>query len=190
MILGIDASNIRAGGGVTHLVELLGAASPEAHGFRKVIVWATSNTLKKIAERPWLQKVKEPLLEGSAVHRIFWQCFRLRDLARLAQCNILFVPGGSDASGFKPMVTMNQNLLPFEWKEFKRYGWIKECLETDIYFCEAGSPYQKGSVENGNGLIRIELPRTYPVEGLKQRHITTLIKNINNRPLKCLNYKC
>ncbi len=74
--------------------------------------------------------------------------------------------------------------------EFKRYGWIKECLETDIYFCEAGSPYQKGSVENGNGLIRIELPRTYPVEGLKQRHITTLIKNINNRPLKCLNYKC
>lgn len=39
MILGIDASNIRAGGGVTHLVELLRAANPSVHGFEKVIVW-------------------------------------------------------------------------------------------------------------------------------------------------------
>lgn len=73
--------------------------------------------------------------------------------------------------------------------EFKRYEWIKECLEADIYFCEAGSPYQKGSVENGNGTIRVELPRTYPIEDLKQKSVTALIKNINNRPLKCLNYK-
>lgn len=35
MILGIDASNIRAGGGVTHLVELL---DPQAHRFNHVIV--------------------------------------------------------------------------------------------------------------------------------------------------------
>lgn len=73
--------------------------------------------------------------------------------------------------------------------EFKRYTWIKECLGTDIYFCEPGSPYQKGSVENGNGMIRIELPRTYPIDELKQKNITALVRNINNRPLKCLNYK-
>ncbi len=33
---------------------------------------------------------------------------------------------------------------------------------------KAGSPYQKGSVENDNGLVRVELPRTYPVEDLKR----------------------
>lgn len=73
--------------------------------------------------------------------------------------------------------------------EFKRYDWIKNCLEADIYFCEAGSPYQKGSVENGNGVIRVELPRSYPLDDLKQKDIISLVKNINNRPLKCLDYE-
>jgi glycosyltransferase involved in cell wall biosynthesis len=35
----------------------------------------------------------------------------------------LFVPGGSFSGDFKPIVTMSQNLLPFEWKEMSRYGW-------------------------------------------------------------------
>jgi hypothetical protein len=45
MILGINASNIRSGGGVTHLVELLRAAEPEMYGFNKVIVWSGKKTL-------------------------------------------------------------------------------------------------------------------------------------------------
>ena len=36
--LGIDASNIRTGGGLTHLVELLNAATPQEYGINKVIV--------------------------------------------------------------------------------------------------------------------------------------------------------
>jgi hypothetical protein len=38
MILGIDASNIREGGGVTHLVELLRSVDPLVHGFSQVVV--------------------------------------------------------------------------------------------------------------------------------------------------------
>ena len=53
MILGIDASNIRGGGGITHLVELLKAAHPAQHGFGKVVVWSGQETLSKIEERPW-----------------------------------------------------------------------------------------------------------------------------------------
>jgi hypothetical protein len=37
MILGIDVSKIRGGGGVTHLVGLLRAAQPTDRGFAKVI---------------------------------------------------------------------------------------------------------------------------------------------------------
>ena len=48
MILGIDAGNIRAGGGVTHLVELLRAARPQAHGFERVIVWSSAATLAQL----------------------------------------------------------------------------------------------------------------------------------------------
>ncbi|MHB1949468.1 MAG: IS30 family transposase [Gammaproteobacteria bacterium] len=73
--------------------------------------------------------------------------------------------------------------------EFNKYQWIKDCIAADIYFCKPASPYQKGAVENGNGIIRSELPREYDVSQLKQKHISNLISEINDRPLKCLNYK-
>lgn len=73
--------------------------------------------------------------------------------------------------------------------EFNKYQWIKECYGTEIYFCKPASPYQKGAVENGNGVIRAELPRNYDIAILKQKHIAQLINEINCRPLKCLGYK-
>lgn len=73
--------------------------------------------------------------------------------------------------------------------EFNKYQWIKDCIDTDIYFCKPASPYQKGAVENGNGVIRAELPREFDIAKLKQKHIAELIREINNRPLKCLGYK-
>lgn len=123
MILGVDASNIRAGGGVTHLAELLRAANPFARGFESVIVWGCESTLAKIEDREWLRKVHEPFLDRGLTFRVLWQRLRLKKLAQQANCDVLFVPGGSDASGFTPMVTMSQNLLPFEWREMRRYGW-------------------------------------------------------------------
>lgn len=122
MILGIDASNIRAGGGVTHLAELLRKANPRAHAFDQVVVWSGAATLKKIEERDWLRNEHDPLLDRALCFRVYWQRFRLAKLAKAAGCNVLFVPGGSDASRFRPMVTMSQNLLPFEWRELRRYG--------------------------------------------------------------------
>lgn len=122
MILGIDASNIRGGGGVTHLVELLKAAEPEKFHFKKVIVWAGSDTLSKISEQKWLEKSKEPLLDKSLFYRIFWQIFLLSKRLSESNCDLLFVPGGTYSGKFQPFVTMSQNLLPFEWSEIRRYG--------------------------------------------------------------------
>ena len=130
MILGIDAFNIRAGGGVTHLVELLRVANPQVHGFKDVIVWGGSATLEKIDRRNWLRTVPDPLLDRGLFWRVYWQHFRLKALARNAGCDVLFVPGGSDASSFRPMVTMSQNLLPFEWREMRRYGWSLTTLKN------------------------------------------------------------
>lgn len=122
MRVGIDASNLRSGGGITHLVELLRAATPEACGFEQVVVWGGQSALSRIEDRDWLRKAHDPLLERALPYRLFWQCFRLKNLAVQAGCDVLFVPGGSDASGFTPMVTMSRNLLPFEWREMRRYG--------------------------------------------------------------------
>ncbi len=129
MILGIDASNIRGGGGVTHLVELLTAAEPEQHGFDKVVVWGGEETLHKLPERAWLTKVNPPALNRGLLRRTLWQRFHLSPFAGEAQCDVLFVLGGSFAGSFRPIVTMSQNLLPFEWSELRRYGWSLTTLK-------------------------------------------------------------
>ena len=69
LVVGIDASNLRAGGGVTHLVELLRAASPSPQGFTKVVVWASQATLARIEDRPWLVKRSNPVMEGHYLRR-------------------------------------------------------------------------------------------------------------------------
>lgn len=122
MILGIDASNIRRGGGITHLVEILEAANPIKHGFTKVIVWSSTNTLDKIANKPWLVKSHQPQLDKNLFHRMYWQRYKLSSIARKSNCKIVLVPGGSFVGNFEPMVTMSRNMLPFEWIELSRYG--------------------------------------------------------------------
>jgi len=122
MRVGIDASNLREGGGVTHLVELLRAADPRADGFQQVIVWGSGGTLSKIDDRDWLRKIRVEQSDRGLPRRLLWQHFRLKASARRAGCDVLFVPGGSDGSGFRPMVAMSQNLLPFERRETRRFG--------------------------------------------------------------------
>jgi glycosyltransferase involved in cell wall biosynthesis len=120
--LGIDASSLRAGGGVTHLIELLRAAQPQDHGFDRVIVWGAASTLSRLEDRPWLCKVHEPLLDKALPMRVYWQRFMLGCLARQEGCDLLFVPGGTYPDGFRPFVTMSRTLLPFDWPEARRYG--------------------------------------------------------------------
>lgn len=122
MILGIDASNLRTGGSITHLIEMLRVAQPNKSGFSKVIVWSGRTTLARIDDKPWLVKSHQPLLDGPLAKRAFWQRFKLSRLTRDAKCDSLFVPGGSYAGDFHPIVTMSRNMLPFEWREMRRYG--------------------------------------------------------------------
>lgn len=119
--LGIDASNLRTGGGVTHLVEVLRVARPEEAGFKHVTVWAGAKTVQQMPTRNWLVNVHEPMLDQPLPVRLWWQQFRLARLAR-ACCDILFVPGGNYRGTFHPMVTISRNLLPFESQEMRRYG--------------------------------------------------------------------
>lgn len=148
MILGIDATNIRHGGGVTHLKELLHAADPMAAGFSQIILWSNQRTLDLIEDQPWLEKAHEPLLDKSLIHRIFWQRYKLTKAAKSFRCDLLFVPGGSYAGSFRPFVTMSRNLLPFEWRELRRFGfsWLSLKLIM-LRFTQAQS------FKSSNGLI-------------------------------------
>jgi glycosyltransferase involved in cell wall biosynthesis len=122
LVIGIDATNIRQGGGLTHLFELLNAADPSRDGFSKCIVWTGRDSAQRLPNFDWLEKVSPPATNGRFLRRTLWQAFELSRHAREANCNILLVPGGSFAGNFRPVVSMSQNLLPFEWSELSRYG--------------------------------------------------------------------
>ena len=121
MILGIDASNLRVGGGLTHLIEILGAANPPEFGFRRVIVWGNKRSLDNIEDRPWLQKTSDPWLERSLLWRVLWQIHKLPKSIDFFGCDLIFVPGGSYFAKFRPSAVISQNLLPFEWRELWRF---------------------------------------------------------------------
>jgi glycosyltransferase involved in cell wall biosynthesis len=123
LTIGIDATNILTGGGATHLVELLLAAQPAEHGIDNIVIWGGTPTLAILEDRPWLVKRNPPALDKGLLQRIFWQRFCLSREAQDECCDILFVPGGSYAGNFHPVVTMSQNLLPFEMRELARFGW-------------------------------------------------------------------
>jgi glycosyltransferase involved in cell wall biosynthesis len=127
MILGIDASNIRFGGGVTHLTEVLNVVQPSTHGFDRVVVWSNLATLDRLPERPWLRKLHDPMLELALPYRFYWQRFILARHLAQEECDVLFVPGGVYIGIFCPVVTMSQNMLPFERAEARRFGisWMR-----------------------------------------------------------------
>ena len=121
-VIGIDASNIRHGGGITHLSQLLEHAQPNISGIKEVIVWASQETLNLLPEREWLKKNSHKLLDGNFFTRTFWQIFKLDQELKNTKSDLLFVPGASFMVSFKPVISMHQNLLPFEWQELLRYG--------------------------------------------------------------------
>ena len=60
-IIGIDATNLRQGGGLLQIIELLSAAEPKKHKFDTIIIWAGSVTLEKLPNRSWLiKKIHQP----------------------------------------------------------------------------------------------------------------------------------
>lgn len=147
-ILGIDASNIRSGGGITHLVELLRVADPRVHGFKKIIIWAPKHTLQKIFDRFWLIKKYDSALDGNNFTKFLWLYNRLGPIAKSEKCDLLFVPGGSVITNFTPVVTMSRNLLPFELRELLRFRFSPTTLRLLLLRSQ-----QSRSVRKANGVI-------------------------------------
>lgn len=61
-------------------------------------------------------------------------------------------------------------------------------LKIDIYFCDPHSPWQRGSNENANGLVREFLPKGMDLSQVTHQQLTAIEHLINNRPRKILNF--
>lgn len=65
---------------------------------------------------------------------------------------------------------------------------IRDNLELDTYFCDTYSAWQKGGVENMNGLLREYLPKKINLEEIDGKTIYDIQERLNNRPRKSLKY--
>ena len=122
MIIGIDASNIKLGGGLRHLVQILFYVDKVNSKFDKVIVWSSKKTLEKIKKKNIIEKKTNFWINKTIFHSFIWRWFIFPSELRQNKCDVLFLPGSTLVKTNIPIVSMNQNLLPFSGDEIIKFG--------------------------------------------------------------------
>jgi transposase, IS30 family len=74
--------------------------------------------------------------------------------------------------------------------ENKQHEDIAEATGAQIFFCDPYCSQQKGGVENGNKMVRRYVPKGCDVSRFNQSQIDSFVTKINNKPRRCLGYKC
>jgi transposase, IS30 family len=71
--------------------------------------------------------------------------------------------------------------------EMARHLTIAQSLGAPVYFCDSRSPWQRGSNENANGLLRDYFPKGTDLSTHSTQHLLAVENELNNRPRLILN---
>lgn len=80
-------------------------------------------------------------------------------------------------------------ITPDRGKEFAKHREITDHLKATIYFPPPRQPWQRGSNENTNGLLREYFPKGSDINQWDNQYIQTKVAKLNLRPRKCLNWR-
>ena len=94
------------------------------------------------------------------------------------------------------MITATQRLPQTLWKsltwdqgwEMRNHAEISVATGLDIYFCDPSKPWQRGSNENTNGLLRQYFPKGTDLSGHQADYLTFVSDQMNRRPRKTLGW--
>ena len=147
--IAIDATNIRAGGGITHLRNLIERSDPQRDKFESCVIWASPEFTSLQLQCDWITILcpwwaKIPLIRFIAV-----QLLLPRQILAY-KCEMLLSPGGTIPIYCRvPTVAICQNMLPFERTEGALFGYC-----SLMFFKLAGLSFvQSLSFARASGVI-------------------------------------
>jgi IS30 family transposase len=112
-------------------------------------------------------------------------------------CILLHLPGRHDAEAVRDQMIAVMGRLPEAWKrsltwdqgsEMARHREISVATGLDIYFCDPHSPWQRGSNENTNGLLRQYFPKGTDLSAHTAEHLALVAAELNGRPRQTLGW--
>ena len=75
-------------------------------------------------------------------------------------------------------------------KEMANHKEFTFATDVQVYFCDPHSPWQRGSNENTNGLLRQYFPKGTDLSGFSQAYLNKIALELNQRPRKTLGFEC
>src|SRR3990167_5502726 len=119
-----------------------------------------------------------------ALRWAFWvgRGSRLVMLIKLADATAASALEGFTAKLRSVAEPMRKTLTYDQGKEMARHAELTVNTGVMVYFCDPHSPWQRGSCENTNGLIRQFLPKGTDLSVRSQEQLDAIADLLNNRP--------
>ena len=125
---------------------------------------------------------------GSAVGTLVERTTRLVILARMEGTDAVSAREGFTRKLRHVPAPLRKTLTYDQGKEMAEHERLAQRLALQVFFADPHSPWQRGTNENTNGLLRQYLPKGTDLSGYTQRELNAIAHRLNTRPRKCLNF--
>ena len=125
---------------------------------------------------------------GSAVGTLVERTTRLVLLARMDGTDAASAYRGFTKTLRHVPAPLRKTLTYNQGKEMAEHERLAHRLSIQVFFADPHSPWQQGTNENTNGLLRQYLPKGTDLSGYTQRKLNAIAHRVNTRPRKCLDF--